>query len=227
MQAKLEFLRRYNKSIKLITLDEINETAIPREWKKIFREKESNDRIKMVLDIWKKYLEVELSNTIEYLTKNLIEVELMEINGYYSILYSVESLSGDISYYQGGNPYEEFNNSKLRNVWNKFPKSIQTFYEKLHNGFYYYASRSMGLEPRDSVTFFDDYEWGIIEELEEPIKIDLKTTYGFFRSGSGGYVAIDYGNSNNAVVWFSNDTPEYNVDFWDVVDEWIVIGLED
>ncbi|WP_334075085.1 MULTISPECIES: hypothetical protein [Paenibacillus] len=27
--------------------------------------------------------------------------------------------------------------------------------------------------------------------------------------------------------WFSNDQPHYNVNFWDVVDEWIVIGFQD
>ncbi|MEH6980057.1 SMI1/KNR4 family protein, partial [Bacillus pseudomycoides] len=27
-------------------------------------------------------------------------------------------------------------------------------------------------------------------------------------------------------LWFTNDQPKYNVDFWDVVDEWIVIGFE-
>ena len=45
----------------------------------------------------------------------------------------------------------------------------------------------------------------------------------------GGYVAVDLSKDdiiNEAVVWFSGDQPEYNVNFWDVVDEWIVIGLE-
>lgn len=95
-------------------------------------------------------------------------------------------------------------------------------------GFYYYASGAMGLVSLECVTYFDDDEWGIIEELEEPLQIDLKTTFGFFKSGMGGYVAIDYNNCkyDKATLWFTNNQPEYNVNFWDVVDEWIVIGFE-
>ena len=88
----------------------------------------------------------------------------------------------------------------------------------------------MGLEWLQRVTYFDDgCEWGILEDLEEPLQINLHTTFGFFRSGMGGYVAVDLSKDdiiNEAVVWFSGDQPEYNVNFWDVVDEWIVIGLE-
>ncbi|YAR64077.1 hypothetical protein ACUIAK_20075 [Bacillus cytotoxicus] len=45
----------------------------------------------------------------------------------------------------------------------------------------------------------------------------------------GGYVAIDLNNCTDevATLWFTNDNPEYNVNFWDVVDEWIVIGFQD
>lgn len=44
----------------------------------------------------------------------------------------------------------------------------------------------------------------------------------------GGYVAIDYNNCeyDKATLWFTNDQPEYNINFWNVVDEWIVIGFE-
>ncbi|CJH89644.1 Uncharacterised protein [Streptococcus pneumoniae] len=86
----------------------------------------------------------------------------------------------------------------------------------------------MGLVPLENVTFFDDDEWGIIEELEEPLQIDLQTTFGFFKSGMGGYVAVDYKNSNNdnATLWWTNKEPRYNMNFWDIVDEWIVIGFE-
>jgi len=45
----------------------------------------------------------------------------------------------------------------------------------------------------------------------------------------GGYVAIDLNNciDDVATLWFTNDQPDYNVNFWDIVDEWIVIGLQD
>jgi len=44
----------------------------------------------------------------------------------------------------------------------------------------------------------------------------------------GTYVAIDYKNcdNDNATLWSSKDEPDYDVKFWDLVDEWIVIGME-
>ena len=44
----------------------------------------------------------------------------------------------------------------------------------------------------------------------------------------GGYVAIDYNNceKDNATLWWVNKQPKYNIKFWDVVDEWIVIGFQ-
>ncbi|MDL0437820.1 SMI1/KNR4 family protein, partial [Niallia sp. SS-2023] len=43
------------------------------------------------------------------------------------------------------------------------------------------------------------------------------------------YVAIDLDNctDDTATLWFTHDQPEYNLSFWDVVDEWIVIGMQD
>lgn len=40
-------------------------------------------------------------------------------------------------------------------------------------------------------------------------------TYGFFENGMGGYVAVDLNNSidNIATLWFTNDQPEYNLNF--------------
>lgn len=236
MESKLEFLKEYtlseNQDVKIIPFDQVREIGsgiIPNSWFDIFKNNETDRRIESLLEVWKTCLPAALSNTISYLTENLYEVDLIYSNDRYSILYSVKSHSGEIQYYEGRNPCESFNNIELENKWNKTPQSVRKFYENLHNGFYFYASRAMGLVPLENVTFFGDDEWGIIESLNEPIKINLQTTFGFFKNGMGGYVAIDYENAenDNATLWFSNDQPEYNVNFWDVVDEWIVIGFQD
>ncbi|URZ08858.1 SMI1/KNR4 family protein [Clostridium felsineum] len=228
MKEKVQFLRRYHKNIQLLNWDEIDTKLIPSEWLKVFKEKDTKERIKNILSIWEKSCGVELRNTIAYLYENTIDIDLVEYDGRYLVLYSIKTSDGEIEYYVGGNPNEKFNNPKLQKVWSKFPDSIRRFYETVHNGFYYYASESMGLVPIQSVTFFDDDEWGIIEDLEEPLQINLETTFGFFKSGMGGYVAVDHNNcdNNNATLWFSNSQPRYNIDFWDIVDEWIVIGFE-
>jgi hypothetical protein len=228
MENKLEFLRKYHRNIRLINIKEINSKLIPSEWHMAFMEKDIKCRIKKILSIWEKYSGIELRNTISYLYENIVEIDLIEYDGKYSILYSIKTSDGEIEYYEGGNPEDKFNNPELEMSWSKIPDSIRRFYENVHDGFYFYASQSMGLVTRQSVTYFNDDEWGIIEDLEESIKIDLRTTFGFFKSGMGGYVAIDYTNcdNNNATLWFSNNQPRYNINFWDVVDEWIVIGFE-
>ncbi|MGM7637656.1 SMI1/KNR4 family protein [Bacillus sp. Hm123] len=232
MEQKLDFLRQYfSDNIKLIShseINNINNEIMPSLWFKLFSEKNVEKRIDFILSIWKEYVGEELRNTISYLSEHLEEVELMDIDGRYSILYTIKTDSGKTLFYEGRNPKGVFNNEVLESSWSKIPSSIRIFYQNIHNGFYYYASRSMGLVPLENVTYFDDDEWGIIEELEEPIQINLKTTFGFFKSGMGGYVAIDYDNcdNDNATLWWTNEEPTYNINFWDVVDEWIVIGFE-
>lgn len=236
MESKLDFLKDYtlseNKNIKIVLSDEIKDIGseiIPKSWVNIFKNNDTNTRIELLLEVWKNCLPNELSNTISYLTENLHEIDLLYFDNRFSILYSVKSQCGEIQYYEGRNPLELFNNNELQNNWSKIPQSIRNFYENLHNGFYFYASKAMGLVPLENVTFFGDDEWGIIESLNEPIQINLQTTFGFFKNGMGGYVAIDYENAedDNATLWFSNDQPEYNVKFWDIVDEWMVIGFQD
>lgn len=234
MENKLRFLKEYNEDIEIIPynyMDNIDISIMPSTWYEIFREKNIRKRIEFLLNIWKQCVGKELRNTISYLSENVINVELIKKNDKYSILYTL--LSSDIEsdeeeYYEGGNPLDIFINKELEELWNKIPNSVRKFYEGVHNGFFYYASQAMGLVSLDSVTFFDEDEWEIIDELKEPIQIDLKTTFGFFKSGMGGYVAIDYNNckNDNSVIWWVNKQPKYNVNFWDVVDEWIVIGFQ-
>lgn len=236
MEPKLEFLKEYTLSnnlniiiVPFYQVRDIGSELIPKSWFTIFENNEKDKRIELVLEVWKACSPVALRNTISYLAENLCEVDLISFDDRYSILYSVKSQSGEIQYYEGRNPLESPNNIELQKHWDKIPPSIQHFYKNLHNGFYFYASKAMGLVPLENVTFFGDDEWGIIESLNEPIQINLQTTFGFYKNGMGGYVAIDYENAenDNATLWFSNDQPEYNVHFWDIVDEWIVIGLQD
>lgn len=232
VENKLEFLRKYKKNVQIISYSDIKNlemSEIPNYWRDLFQIEKTEEKVEMILSVWRKYVKNELRNTIHYLFEHLKEVELMDIDGRYSVLYTIETDDGEIEYYEGRNPKEKFNNNEeLESNWERIPLSIGNFYENVHNGFYFYASKSMGLVPLEDVTFFDDDEWGIIEELEDPIEIDLKTTFGFFKSGMGGYVAIDYNNcaNDNATLWWTNDVPRYNINFWDIVDDWIVSGFE-
>lgn len=106
------------------------------------------------------------------------------------------------------------------------PDHIKVFYTDIHNGFYDYCSKSMGLVECESITCLSDDEWGIIEEINELVKVNLNTTFSFFENGMGGYVAVDF-ETNMSVIWFADEPPIYDVKFWDVVDEWIVLGMQE
>ena len=236
MDKKYEFLKKYimkkNGYIRLLSLNEIDNNLIllPERWFHIFKGKDMKKRIKMILDLWKLHVNSEMSNTIAYLNDYLVEVELMEINYRYSILYSLKNRNGEVLYYEGRAPAQDFKNPELEKIWDKFPEKVRDFYENVHNGFYYYASGSMGLVPLEEVVFLgdDDFDWSIVSEIEEPLKINLDTSFGFFSNGIGTYVVIDYTNcnQNNATLWSAKEQPEYNIDFWDCIDEWTVIGFD-
>ncbi|BFJ00251.1 MULTISPECIES: SMI1/KNR4 family protein [Priestia] len=229
---KLSFLQQYRKSIEFVSNEDllnIKKENIPKEWLEVFIETDKTERKDKLIALWNLICEKELSHTISYLKENLVDVELIIDNGQYASLYSVKSENDEILYYEGGIPNKSIYNLDMQQAWSSVPQSIVKFYGKLHNGFYYMPSRAMGLVPLERVTYFKEDEWGILDDLEHPLEINLDTTYGFFENGMGGYVAVDLNNctDNRATLWFTNDQPEYNVDFWDIVDEWILIGLQD
>ncbi|WP_230932752.1 SMI1/KNR4 family protein [Priestia sp. TSO9] len=229
---KLSFLQQYRKSIEFVSNEDllnIKKENIPKEWLEVFIETDKTERKDKLIALWNRVCEKELSHTISYLKENLVDVELIIDNGQYAILYSVKSENDEILYYEGGIPNKSIYDLDMEQAWSSVPQSIVKFYGKLHNGFYYMPSRAMSLVPLERVTYFKEDEWGILDDLEHPLEINLDTTYGFFENGMGGYVAVDLNNctDNRATLWFTNDQPEYSVDFWDIVDEWILIGLQD
>lgn len=230
MESKLTFLKKYNSSIKIYNEKEVLEIKeIPLEWQNIFKSSLDN-RIEKIIKMWEREVKNEMKETILYLKENLLEVDLISFKErltkttYYSILYGIKRPNNKTTYYVGEIPYNSIETNDDLD-WGKLKKSIKDFYTKLHNGFYYYASESMGLVPIRSLTYFKDYDWGIIDDLKEPLKINIEKTVGFFSNGMGGYVAIDI-ESDHSVVWFSDDQPKYNISFWSFVDAWIKIGMD-
>ena len=228
MEETLSYLKKYHKDVEIISskIDDIKE--IPESWKKIFCANSKEAKIDETVQQWKGLFANELRNTIMYLEENLIDVNLIKYKGKYSILYSVLSYEKRVLYYEGGNYNTAHFPDKLKLQWDKHPEAIAKFYEKLHDGFFYYASGGMGMLQSNDIVVFDDEEWGILDDLAQPLNICLSTTFGIFGSGMGGYVAVDVSDCDNckATLWFSNRQPRYNINFWDIVDEWTVIGLQ-
>lgn len=231
---ELDFLKKYilnkSESITLLSKDEIlnlDNEVVPTNWIKALKEESFKDRRETILKEWKENVGSELSNTISYLENYCIAIDMLKINNKYSLLYTIQNRDGKILFYEGRNPLDKIKNDNLIGVWSKMPEKIRAFYERVHNGFYYYASKSMGLSSYDEIFCLDDYEWGILEEVSD-LKIDLKTSYAFFSNGIGMYVAVDYNrfSNSNSALWSSKEEPEYEINFWDIIDEWIVIGFE-
>ncbi len=233
-EDKLNFLNKYifikDTQVELIKSNEFVGDDVPPLWNQILAMNHSSDRINRIIQKWKDIIGEELRNTISYLEKFLEDVEVMRIGSRYYMLYSIKSSANKVLYYVGGNPLEEnFNNHEgLKRDWRNLPSKLREFYESLHDGFYYFPSKSMGIDSIENITYLDDYEWSIIEDEGLTPEIDLSRSYGFFSNGMGMYVVLDLTTQsiNKAVLWSAKKAPRYNLDFWAVVDEWTVIGFE-
>ncbi len=228
IEKDLDYLKQYHHDVELISNDCVYLCNIPPLWKHILSQSTTNQKIIKTISAWKKYVAEELRNTISYLQENLEDICLIRYGENYSLLYAIRASDGQIQYYEGGNPNNLTFPSRLQMEWNKFPASVTRFFHNLHNGFFYYASGSMGLLSVSDVVIFEEEDWGILEELSQPLQIQIQTTFGIFASGMGGYVAIDSSNCENcnATLWFTKKQPRYGINFWHFVDEWIVIGMQ-
>lgn len=221
---KIDMLKMFHKDVEIIDISSADIKNIPEIWNYVFSDNTFENQKEKLLNQWKTIVGKEMSISIEFIENNLCSLDLISYNNVFSILYGIKCEDGEIYYFEGGNPIDSIGHQLL----NGMPEKLKAFYLELHNGFFFYPSRMMGLVPLDEVTHFSDDEWGIIEELDEPIKICLESTYGFFNNGGGGYLAIDYQNcdKNKATLWFDDMEPEYDIDFWDFADEWLRIGFE-
>lgn len=221
---KLTFLKKFRKDVEIIDTKKVGDISIPELWLTIFNEKDFSAKKDKIVDQWKQVVGSELPDSIAFIEENLYEMDLIHYRDKISILYGIRCEDGKIYYFEGGNPKECIEHKLLEGM----PLKLKSFYLDLHNGFFFYPSRMRGLVPLNEVTCFADDEWGIIDELEEPLQISLDTTYGFYNSGGGGYLAIDYNNCENNIAtrWYDDIDPDYNIDFWEYADKWIMNGFE-
>ncbi len=221
---KLTFLKKFRKDVEIIDVNQVEGINIPELWREIFNEKDFSMKKDKLINQWKKVVGAELPDTIAFIDNNVRELDLIHYKDKISILYGIKCEDGKVYYFEGGNPKECVNHELLEGM----PAKLKSFYLELHNGFFFYPSRMMGLVTLNEVTHFSDDDWGILDELEEPLQISLDTTYGFFKNGGGGYLAVDYNNCENNVAtrWFDDMEPEYNIDFWEYAEIWMKAAFE-
>lgn len=156
-------------------------------------------------------------------------IDLIFYCGKYALLYTIKNARGERSYYEGGNSKAFPSNKTLNSYWNRVPNFIKLFYQRLHDGFFYYASGAMGLVGENDVVRLADEDWGIIDDLSLEPPYDLASSFAFFATGAGRYCVLDTAKSdceNDSFLCFSASWPKYHINFWDVADEWILIGMD-
>lgn len=233
MKETLEYLRKFRPDIEIVPVDSTN--ALQKErlsvrWMDILSEEDIDSRKNKLLALWKAACDKEFNRVITYLSDHLVDVFLLYHQDEFSLLYAIRNKGGTIYYYEGRFPDLTTRSAYLQSNWHRLPAGLQRFYEMLHNGFYYSSSGNMGLVSLHKLIRLSDVEWNILEEMEEAPEINLETSYCFFKNGMGDYLVLDLekeDTAEEAVLWYSQEEPEYQLPFWEVVDEWTVLGIEE
>jgi hypothetical protein len=133
------------------------------------------------------------------------------------LLYIFHDNDG-LYYYIGGEPLERADKPLT------FGGRIADFYYSVHNGFTFYPAQSMGPQKIEHCVFVSD----LIDEQDT----DFAAKWlALFSNGGGDYLAIDVSNSasDKGLIWWHEQPlePESGLDFFEVMDTWISIFLED
>lgn len=233
MNDILEYLRKFRPDIDMIPFDK--EDALQKEqlsvtWMNVLGEEDIDKRKDKLLNLWSNTCGFEFPRVINYLDEHLVDVFLLLHKGQLSLLYAIRNKSGVVYYYEGGFPNLSGRSAYLQAHWTRLPKALQRFYELLHNGFYYSSSGNMGLVPLQSLLQMSQADLSILEEMDDAPELNPETSYGFFKNGMGDYLVLDLEKENTAeeaILWYSQEEPEYHLNFWEVVDEWTVLGIEE
>lgn len=220
----LDKLKKFRRDIEIIDSSQAETAELPGEWVEIFKEDNMIKRKDKVVEIWKENISNELPLLVGYLEKNIQTVDLIKSAGKYSMLYGIRMETGETDYFEGRSTKESVSHELL----NGMPQKLKNFYLNVHNGFIYFYGGNLGILPVDKAAHFSEYEWEIIDELEQPLELNLETTYGFFGNGGGDYLAVDYNNceDDKATLWYHDDDPFYNINFWEEADSWITANFK-
>lgn len=225
MDRALQYLSQYLSEPKLhseLRADDPLLADVPDWWRQVLLAP-TGDRVGRTLSAWVAH-RPQLASVFELLTTHLRAVTLLTDTTSTRLLYELEQ-GGRVMYYAGGNPLGKTMSPSVRDVWDKLPADFRSFYDSLHNGWYYLASNSMGPSPTEDFFILDDLEWGILDDIGDP-GCDLKDLLAVYTNGMGGYVALSVGRREYGdVLWWKDKPPRLKIDAWAVIDSWTEIGL--
>lgn len=177
------------------------------------------------LATWGPTVGLALPKTVAHLGEFTRDVQVMRLGPTYTLLYTLHNRRGPDQFYLGGNPLTSgLSGSTVEPYWRQLPEPLRAFYTATHDGFCHYESRALGIEPVSRLTPFT---WIEQHPTYGALRFDPATTFSFFSDMVGDYVLIDLANpETGALIFWKDQPPTYGVDFFDVVDSWIVTGFE-
>lgn len=193
-----------------------DEIEIPETWSFLLTEENKDKKKSLVIECWSDFSTL-LPKTLNILEELLEDVFLVvhqqQIKMVYLLLVDEEYVL-----YVGNMPTTD---SQLAIL----PDKLQHFYKHLHNGWFENISGGLGLLPIEKVRFLSQSEWGLPQEILQ--STDLNQTYYVLHNGGNGYLCINIEDKENpkALIWWTNDAPKMDIDFWSYLDSWIEIGL--
>lgn len=193
-----------------------DEIKIPEMWSFLLTEEDKDKKKSLVIERWSDFSTL-LPKTLNILEELLEDVFLVvhqqQIKMVYLLLVDEEYVL-----YVGNMPTTD---SQLAIL----PDKLQHFYKHLHNGWFENISGGLGLLPIEKVRFLSQSEWGLPQEILQ--STDLNQTYYVLHNGGNGYLCINIEDKENpkALIWWTNDAPKMDIDFWSYLDSWIEIGI--
>ena len=193
-----------------------DEIKIPETWSFLLTEENKDKKKSLVIERWSDFSSL-LPKTLHLLEELLEDVFLVvhqqQIKMVYLLLVDEEYVL-----YVGNMPTTDSHIAIL-------PDKLQHFYKHLHNGWFENISGGLGLLPIEKVRFLSQSEWGLPQEILQ--STDLNQTYYVLHNGGNGYLCINIEDKENpkALIWWTNDAPKMDIDFWSYLDSWIEIGL--
>ncbi len=154
---------------------------------------------------------------------------LAEQNQDVSLLYPFTA-KGEVYFYRG-HPALRAVPERFESVWPRIPAQLRDFYLRIHNGWTFLPSNSMGPLPVQDWTWLSDDRFDIDDESAARMPCDISKVLTVFHNGGGDYLCLDFSAPDGVatgLLWFHEEpeAPEM-VDFWAYLDAWISIYFED
>ena len=224
----LDHLRQYVQNPRFVGLAQLEasgQASIPEHWRTLLA-LDGSQRVACVLDQWRQSAD-RMVETRARLDARLETVELLADDEGLRLLYGIRG-NGRMLYYASDSPLARRPGTKVARLWPSLPESVRRFYD-FADGWCYLASRSMGPSPCSEMFVLGEEDWGILDDMDEPPKLDLQRVLALFTNGAFAYACADTADPDpktSGLVWWSDKPPRLRQDFWGVVDTWTALGLD-